>query len=184
MGGRAQWFLHIFGWKSTICNQILRVLAASETMHIVFIHTPPAHWHSCWVWQIPLTDEKNWKLHVLFENQLVCGLHCFTVKSILLRFTRFLCGEYCGQKIAMWRKWSDIIYKGASLTYHACSQYIQHTCNVQECFRTSLCLSSKPNVWGHIARVFRRARDFYFHTFHWRAKDFLVKTLHVGSSAR
>ena len=31
------------------------------------------------------------------------------------------------------------------------------------------------------AQVFRLARDVHFHTFHWRAKDFLVKTLHERS---
>ena len=40
-----------------------------------------------------MTDVKNEIYPVLLQNQLVSGLHCFTVKSVLSRFTRILCGE-------------------------------------------------------------------------------------------
>ena len=33
------------------------------------------------------------ELHGMLPNQLISGLRCFTVKSVLSRFMRFLCGE-------------------------------------------------------------------------------------------
>ena len=86
-----------------------------------------------------MTDVKNW------------NWPCFVAKSVGLRFTLFCCDlrAFCleknfSQKCAMWRKWSDIIYKGASLGHQYLVSFTPKSKSSKIWYFTRQWLSTSP----------------------------------------